>query len=84
MYLDGDLVLERKDTVIHSTVLWIQFNPQEMGKVLSLKSGIHELKFVSHGKDYNIDCFTFKEAGEYIGTIISDEITNEGTVGFVK
>ena len=52
---------------------------QEMTALVSLKAGIHELKLVARDKDFNIDYYIFEKAGDYVGPIIPDEVTNEGT-----
>ena len=79
LYLDDELVLEKKNTPIVSTGSWTKFTAQEMTALVSLKAGIHELKLVARDKDFNIDYYIFEKAGDYVGPIIPDEVTNEGT-----
>ncbi len=50
-----------------------------MTALVSLKAGIRELKLVARDKDFNIDYYIFEKAGDYVGPIIPDEVTNEGT-----
>lgn len=84
LYLDDELVLEKKNTPIVSTGSWTKFTAQEMSALVSLKAGVHELKLVARDKDFNIDYYTFEKAGEYVGPIIPDEITNVGTGAMLK
>lgn len=84
MYLDGELVLAKKGTTIPSTGSWTNFKEQDMIDNVSLKAGVHELKFVARDKDFNIDYFIFEKAGDYVGPIIPDEVTNVGTGAMLK
>lgn len=79
LYLDNELVLQKNDTTIVTTGSWTNFVLQVMNGLVSLKKGVHELKFIARAKDFNIDYFTFEKAGDYVGPIIPEEVTNEGT-----
>lgn len=79
LYLDDELVLEKKNTSIVSTGSWTTFTAQEMKALVSLKSGVHELKLVARDKDFNFDYYTFEKAGDYVGPVVPEEVTNVGT-----
>ena len=79
LYLDDELVLEKKNTSIVSTGSWTTFTAQEMNALVSLKAGVHELKLVARDKDFNFDYYTFEKAGDYVGPVVPEEVTNVGT-----
>lgn len=79
LYLDDELVLEKKNTSVVSTGSWTTFTAQEMKALVSLKAGVHELKLVARDKDFNFDYYIFEKAGDYIGPVVPEEVTNVGT-----
>lgn len=84
LYLDNELVLARDSTKIVTTGSWTNFNEQVMNANVSLKDGVHELKFVARAKDFNIDYFLFEKAGDYVGPVVPEEVTNVGTGALLK
>ena len=50
-----------------------------MNALVSLKAGVHELKLVARDKDFNFDYYTFEKAGDYVGPVVPEEVTNVGT-----
>lgn len=79
LYLDDELVLEKKNTSVVSTGSWTTFTAQEMKALVSLKAGVHELKLVARDEDFNFDYYTFEKAGDYVGPVVPEEVTNVGT-----
>lgn len=78
IYVDDVLHFENA-SVLNSTGGWTTFKTVDLENEISLPEGIHTIKVVSLTKDVNIDRFKFTKSGEYVGPIIPEDVTNEGT-----
>ena len=82
MDADRDSISDDKAVTVGnvvSTGSWTTFTAQEMKALVSLKAGVHELKLVARDKDFNFDYYIFEKAGDYIGPVVPEEVTNVGT-----
>lgn len=60
VYVDGELYYQ-VDQELENTGGWNVFEELEFDKKISLPEGIHEIKIVSRGRDFNIDYFKFEK-----------------------
>jgi len=58
IYVDGKLYYSQT-TPLSNTGGWSVFKDLEMPELISLPEGIHEIKFVSKSRDFNVDKFKF-------------------------